>query len=146
MIKYNNYNIIFKNFTVYLKIKCTQLCSISTCKILQTYIQLLLKFRLKFGGEAESSPWRHTGTHKLTGGGRWGNQYLVPFLFHSLVAKRHAFYEQQVSSPTLGKAMYCPDEQNPVGNDSKAKDSQKGESFPKLTLLFFSHLPYTSIK
>ena len=44
-----------------------------TCKILQTYIQLLLKFRLKFRGEAESSPWRHTGTHKLTGGGRWGS-------------------------------------------------------------------------
>ena len=38
--------------------------------------------------------------------------------------------------------MHCSDEQNAGGNYSKAKDSHKGENFPKLTplLFFFNNL------
>ena len=86
---------------------------------------------------------RHTQTHRRGEVGK-----LVPCTFSvSLPGSQKTCILWATSQlATLGKAMYSPDEQNPVGNDSKAKDSQKGESFPKLTLLFFSHLPYTSIK
>lgn len=107
------------------------------CWILQPYIHLLVKFRLKLRWES-SLVHGHTHTH----------QYLGPLPLHSLGAKRHVttIYEQQASSPAPGKLVHCSDEQNAGGNYSKAKDGQKGESFPKLTPLFCSHLSDTSIK
>lgn len=87
----------------------------------------------------------HAQTHEA--GGK-----LVPCTFSvSLPGSQKTYYyilwtTSQPPPPTLGKAMHCSDEQNPGGNDSKAKDSQKGEGLPKRTLLFFSNLPYTSIK
>lgn len=76
------------------------------------------------------------------------NQYLRPFPLHFSAAQRHVttIYEQQASSPTSRKLTQCSDEQNAGGNCSKAKDGQKGESFPKLTPLFCSHLSDTLIK